>query len=736
MLHFMKYKILLPCIIALGLAVFFSFKYANLEPATNEEEQKAILQTVMEIIERGHYAPRTLNDDLSEKAFDKFFETLDYEKKFFLASDINALSSYKTKIDDEVNDGSLEFFNKANQLFVNRIDSVEKFYKEILSNPFSFKLNDSVELDGKKLQYAKNEKELKERWYGALKYRTLAKYLDLKEAEEKQAKDIVGFAPKSDSDLEKEAREAIEKVQERYFKRLKKLTDNERFGIYVNSITGVIDPHTDYMLPQDKKRFDEMMSGGFIGIGASLQLTDEGKVKISSIITGSPSWKQGKLKQDDIIEKVAQGDEVPVDIEGYELEDVIKIIRGKKGTVVKLTVKHADGTSEIVPIVRDLVEFEEVFAKSAVLEQEGKRIGYIYLPEFYADFSKQNGGRRSGEDVAKEVLKLKNENVDGIVLDLRNNGGGSLSDVVDMAGIFIGTGPVVQVRSSGNNTTTLSSRSNGALYDGPLAIMISNRSASASEILAAAMQDYGRAVIVGSESFGKGTVQKIISLDQFVSGELGAKIREAFNRSKGTGADYDGIGNLKLTIQKFYRIDGGSTQIKGVTPDITLPDAYGMLDNIGEKRDPSSLPWDKIAAVNYTQWQANPDLSYLQKNSQKRIEKQQAFGLIKQTGERLKKQQDNNVIPLNETKYIAKQEEAKAISKQLEELVESDKLTLKAKNLNIDLARVNVDTTSQAKNKDWLDALKKDVYIAETTNILNDWIATGGKRAKVNGKKD
>lgn len=735
MLHFMKYKILLPTIVLIGLATFFSFRYINLEPATNEEEQKAILQTVMQIIERGHYSPRTLNDDLSEKAFDKFFETLDYEKKFFLASDIAALSSYRKKIDDEVNNNSLEFFQKANQLFINRIDSVEKYYKSILSKPFTFNLNDSVELDGKKLKYSKDEKELEARWYGALKYRTLAKYLDLKEAEEKQ-KEIVGYAPKSDKDLEKEAREAIEKVQARYFKRLKKLTDNERFGIYVNSITGVIDPHTDYMLPQDKKRFDEMMSGGFIGIGASLQLTDEGKVKVASIITGSPSWKQGKLKQDDIIEKVAQADDVPVDIEGYELEDVIKIIRGKKGTVVKLTVKHADGTSEVIPIVRDLVEFEEVFAKSAILEQDGYRIGYIYLPEFYADFTKQNGGRRSGEDVAKEVLKLKSENVNGIVLDLRNNGGGSLSDVVDMAGIFIGSGPVVQVRSSGNNTSTLTSRSNGALYDGPLAIMINNRSASASEILAAAMQDYGRAIVIGSESFGKGTVQKIISLDQFVSGELGAKIREAFNRSKGTEADYDGIGNLKLTIQKFYRIDGGSTQLKGVTPDIILPDAYDMLDNIGEKRDPASLPWDKISSVNYSKWQNYPDLNYLKHNSKSRIEKHQAFNLIKQTGERLKKQQDNNVVPLNEVKFVAKQEEAKAISKQLEELVESDTLTLKAKNLNIDLARVNIDTTSQSKNKEWLNALKKDVYIAETTNILNDWIAMNNKRVNVNGRKD
>jgi carboxyl-terminal processing protease len=329
------------------------------------------------------------------------------------------------------------------------------------------------------------------------------------------------------------------------------------------------------------------------------------------------------------------------------------------------------------------------------------------------------------------VLNLKKEKVDGIVLDLRNNGGGSLMDVVDMVGIFVGKGPVVQVRASGNQSSVLRSRTNEAIYTGPLAIMVNNGSASASEILAAAMQDYGRAVIVGTNTFGKGTVQKVVTLDQFVNASVRDQIINAFNKAKGGNAEYDGIGSLKLTIQKFYRINGGSTQLKGVAPDIVLPDAYEQLENIGEKKDKAALPWDKINPVSYNLWQEAPPIDMMKTNSGKRIVNNETFKIIKQTGERLKKQQDNNVVSLNETKYMAKQKEIQDLSKKLEEL---DKISsnVVVKNLDADLSRVNVDTTSKAKNETWLKALKKDAYLSETPNLIKDWI--GNNRTVKAGK--
>lgn len=376
---------------------------------------------------------------------------------------------------------------------------------------------------------------------------------------------------------------------------------------------------------------------------------------------------------------------------------------------------------------------EDTFAKSAIIENKGKKIGYIYLPEFYADFNGNGSGHSSGRDVANEVIKLKAEHVDGIVLDLRNNGGGSLTDVVDMAGIFIGKGPVVQVRASGNQSVTLKSQNTAPLYTGPLAIMVNNGSASASEIMAAAMQDYGRAVVIGTNTFGKGTVQKLVSLDQFVNSSMRDQIVAAFNKAKGGEAQYDGIGSLKLTIQKFYRVNGGSTQLKGVTPDIILPDAYEQLDNIGERRDKAALPWDKINAADYKLWDSPPAIASLKAGSQKRVAANETFKIIKQTGERLKLQQDNNIVPLNEAKFVAKQKEAEALSKKLEEL---DKISspVNVMNLRSDMAKVNIDTTSKAKNADWLKALKKDVYISETANVLHDWISSSARVVRMNSE--
>ncbi len=713
MLRFMRNKILIPSLIILALAAFFSFKYSKSDEEIKERKQ-LVLQTVVKAIERGHFASREIDDSLSLKIYEKNLSTLDYEKKFFTKNEIKVLEEQKYLIDDQIQSGSIKFYTDLNSLYKQQIKEVEGFYKELLKKPFDFTTKEEITLGGDDLEYVANNTALKKRWHSYLKLRTLGKYVDLKDYQEQRVKDKDTSLKKvkTNKELEAEARESVLTSQERYFKRLKKLDDDRIFTIYINSITNSEDPHTDYFPPQDKKQFDIAMSGSFFGIGAQLQESD-GSIKITAIIPGSPCWKQGELKAGDEIIKVAQAEEEPVDVRGFDLEDVVKIIRGKKGTEVRLTVKKVSGTVKVIPIIRDEVLLEDGFAKSAIIKTPDQgAIGYIYLPSFYADFQKING-RRCSEDVAIEVLKLKNSGVDGIILDLRNNGGGSLSDVVDMTGIFIDKGPIVQVKSNGAPPTTLEDRQTGAIYDGPLAIMVNQGSASASEIMAAALQDYKRAVIIGSTTFGKGTVQKIISLDRFLSvtDKLTAK-------TKNNLISDDPVGSLKLTVQKFYRINGGSTQLKGVTPDITLPDAYEHID-IGERSNESALEWDVIPSADYETVVNAVDAKKLEKLSKERVKANQGFNIISETAKRIKEQREDKTYPLDETTYVAEQKESEEASKRLEELEEKTHQLI-VENIAEDLKKINLDSSSIEKNDRWIKGLKKDIQLEEAVNIVND----------------
>lgn len=711
MLRFMKNKILIPLSIVAALAAFFSFKYIG-DDGVDQQHNEMIQQVVATALSQAHYSPRPIDDSLSARVYREMLNSLDHEKKFFTQQDIKELEQYEYKIDDEIQSNKIEFYNKVEQIFRKRIDEAEKYYKELLDQPFDFTLNEDITLSGDSVDYPTDNKAMKERWRKYLKYRTLAKYVDLKEGQEQRVKDkdtslkIV----KTNKELEKEARESIGKNQEYLFGRLHKFDEEHLFTLYVNSIAGSFDPHTDYFPPEDKKKFDEQMSGSFFGIGARLGVED-GNVKVVEIIPGSPCWKQGDLKAEDIIIKVAQGDAEPVDVQGYDIEDVVSIIRGKKGTEVRLTVKKVTGAIQVIPIIRGEVLLDDVFAKSAVINTEVGPIGYIYLPSFYSDFQHING-RRCAEDVKIEIMKLKKVGVEGIILDLRYNGGGSLSDVVEMAGAFIDEGPVVQVKSSAAPARTLSDRQSGSLYDGPLAIMVNHSSASASEILAAAMQDYDRAIIVGSKTFGKGTVQSIISLDE----NLPLKDRIAA-RAKNSMLAEQPIGSLKLTIQKFYRINGGSTQLKGVTPDIVFPDAYQYIE-WGERRNDAALPWDEIAAVPYEK-SNSVNVQKIAALSNERIKNNPNFNLLLKTAEKMKEQEKDRTYPLNEVAYNAKLEEANKEVEKMEEL-EKDNTKLDIVNIKEDLQKINIDSSLIAKNKSWIESLEKDIYLTETVNIIKD----------------
>lgn len=718
-LHFMKNKVLIPLLVLGALAAFFSFKYISTDSADEDapataERKSMILKTVMRALQEGHYAPRELNDSFSYTVYHKLLDNMDYDRRLFTQLDINQLKSYEFNLDDELKEGQFTFFDKLNPLFVVAVSRADSLQKIILKKPFTFEQKDSILLSDDNQPWPADQSALAQRWEKYLKYRTLARYVDLKNERDKlrTAKDTSKLARRTDVELEVEARNGVSKNQDAFFKRLRRFDESERFSLYVNTIANSEDPHTDYFAPKTKEAFDVAMSGTFVGIGASLK-DEEGKCKVAAIIPGTASWRQGELKAGDEIMKVGQGAEEPVDIQGFDLDDIVSKIRGKKGTEVRLTVKKVDGSVKVISIIRDEVKIEETFAKSAIFKSPQGPVGYIYLPEFYVNFNNADG-RRCSEDVAQEVLKLKNAGVTGIILDLRNNGGGSLNDVIDMAGLFVNDGPIVQVKSADAPASTLKDHQRGTLYDGPLAIMINGGSASASEIMAAAMQDYKRAVIVGSPSFGKGTVQKVVDLQEYMDPIARLKSR--------TDAP---IGSVKLTVQKFYRINGGSTQLRGVTPDVVLPDPYSYLD-LGERKDKTALQWDEIPAARYTP--ANSvNVPYLASLSAKRVAANPSFKLIEESGQKLKEREDDKYFPLKEADFRKEQTEATTISKKLEDL-EKKGTVMAATNPREDMSHINSDTTLVNKNKTWLKNIQKDIYISETINILNDM----ARPAKVN----
>ena len=508
----MSKKFLTVMLVLTAASLFIAFSTQGKNDSNDNPKSKyaKVLRNVGIILEEGHFSPKKIDDNFSKVVFKKFIEELDNDKNTLLQSDIDGFKKYETKVDDEVHGAEIKSFFEVNDVYLKRLNEVAALFAPILAKPFDFSKDEKVEMEADKLSFPKTEAERQDTWRKRLKYLTLSKYVDLQEDSQKN-KDKKEFKVKADSTLEREAREAVKKQMDRYFTaKIKRETKDENFSTFVNAITATMDPHTNYFPPVDLRSFNEQMSGSFFGIGAQLK-DDDGKIKIASLVSGGPAWKQGDLKPEDEIIKIAQGDAEPVDVTGYDVPDAVKLIRGAaKGSTVKLTVKKADGSTKVIAIQRDKIELEDTFAKSAVINGD-KKIGYIYLPEFYA--KNPNGGRDCSEDVANEVKKLKAENVDGIVIDLRSNGGGSLNEVVKMTGLFIEEGPVVQVKSRDEKPYTWKDKDKSVLYDGPLTVMVNEFSASASEIFAAAIQDYKRGIVLGSTStYGKGTVQRTIPL--------------------------------------------------------------------------------------------------------------------------------------------------------------------------------------------------------------------------------
>jgi carboxyl-terminal processing protease len=725
---FMKrnYKLLLiVTFVSLSLLAFKS----NYASTTDPEKDKLLIELLTFVLEKGHYSPALMDDEFSKGIYKDYIEALDPSKRFFLQSDIDEFSKYELELDDQIQNKDLTFFDLTYTRLMQRMEESKAIYQKVLNQSFDYSIDESFNTDYEKMPYATSTAELTERWRKQIKLSTLSSLVDRLEIQEnngKVDKDLKDAAApinpdgsfqeavvetkkensaekgklKSFVELEKETRESSLKSLNEYFEFIKDLDRKDYFSVYLNSITARFDPHTNYLAPEEKERFDVSISGKLEGIGARLQKKND-YIEISELISGGPAWRGKELEAGDIVIKVAQGNQEPVDVVGMRLDDVVKKIKGTKGTEVRLTVKKVDGTIKVISIIRDIVEIEETYAKSSVVEKNGMKYGVIYLPKFYIDFENKDG-RDAGKDIALEVARLKKEGVDGIALDVRDDGGGSLSTVVDIAGLFIEEGPIVQIKSAGKRKEVLYDKDKKIEWDGPLVIMVNSFSASASEILAAAIQDYKRGIIIGSkQTYGKGTVQNVIDLNQFV-------------RSSSVGD----LGALKTTTQKFYRINGGSTQLEGVSSDVVMPDRYAYL-KMGERDEANAMPWDKIDPAQYGVWNNNKNFNQAIANSKNRIAMNEQFKLVEDNAKWIDSRSADYVYSLNIDKFKSAQKQIEEKAKKYKPL-QNYKNNLKFSSLPYESEAMTKDVTLKEKRERWHEQLAKDIYVEEALNVLED----------------
>ncbi len=683
-----------PFVLVLG--IFLSF---SIHKETNPNKDRLLLELVSYVLERGHYNPRQIDDNFSKNVFNSYIKGLDNQRRFFLQSDVDNFSKYEERIDDLIKNSDTSFFDLTVEKLFQRIAQVESFYKELLEKPFDFSKQEYINLDFDNLSYVRTLNDLKKRWRMRFKLSSLQIFFDKKQEENDKKEKDNSYIIRSDLILEKEAREIVAENLNIFFENVSQLDRNDWFTVFVNSIALEFDPHTTYYAPQDKDRFDTRISGKFEGIGARLQRKNE-QVHIIEIIPGGPVWRDNLLKVGEIILKVAQKDQEPIEIGNMRLDDAVNLIKGPKGTKVYLTVKRVDGIIEEVEIVRDVVELEESYAKSSLIIKDNKTYGLIELPQFYIDFDDYSN-RNAATDVKNEINQLKEKNVQGIIIDLRNNGGGSLKTVVDITGYFIKDGPVVQVKSTGGRKEILRDTDSSIIWEGPLVILVNEFSASASEILAAALQDYKRAIVLGSkQTFGKGTVQNMVDLNRIIS-----------------GSTYGDLGAVKLTTDKFYRINGGSTQLEGVKSDVVILDRYSYID-LGEKDQENPLSWDYIEPTSFDSWHKEIDYKYMLERSKERMNSSQYISLIEEQAKWVKQKQDEYDYTLNYNNLYKEKEFEK------EKINKFKKLSEFQSNLQFqwlpEPGKKSFNEEVTLRRDRWIKSLKSDFYIDEATNILED----------------
>jgi len=662
------------------------------------DKDKFIISVLTYVLTQGHFHPQEFDDAFSKRVFDEFIESLDSSKRYFMQPDLEEFSKYRYEIDDQVKILELDFFNLVYERFKQRTKDAKVYYEEILKEPFNFEKKETIDTDFEGKKFANNILELKENWRKYLKYNTLSVIYDKEQEEKDKQEEDASYQVKTFETLEEASRAStLERMNDMY-DRMDEFKKNDWFTTFINTITNDFDPHTVYLDPSLKKRFDISMSGKLEGIGARLTKKNE-YTKISEIISGGPAWKQGELESEDIILKVAQGNKEPLDITGMRLDKSIEYIKGKKGSEVRLTVKKVDGSVKVISIIRDVVEIEETFIKSSIVEVNDKKLGIINLPKFYINFQDKKS-RNAASDMEKEIELLKKENIDGLLIDLRNNGGGSLKTVIDITGLFIKQGPVVQVKYRGKKAEVKSDKEIKVAWSGPLVVLVNEASASASEIFAAAMQDYERAIIIGgNQTYGKGTVQNVLDLNRYAD----------FNSD---------LGALKMTIQKFYRINGGSTQLKGVASDINLPSKYSYME-IGERDYKNALEFDKVPELTYKKWKGYKNIKSVLAKSHERIEENETFNQIDAYAKWLKEASDDTTIFLNYKEFKEDLSKNEVITKKFKEISDY-KSDLAFLSPSYELAMFEGDDDLREKRERWHEDLCTDVHLSESLNVLSD----------------
>ena len=687
--------------IAVGFYLLTAISIPSKKEFVSNDKDRLLIELISHVIQRGHFNVKSLNDDMSEQIFHTYLESIDGQKRYFLQSDYREFAKYMYRIDDQLRELDLTFFDLTYKRLILRINEVESLYASLLSRPFDFEKKESFDMDYEEQLFPLSQTSRAEKWRQQLKLSTLSVLYDkVQEAEKKEEESTADYVSPSWVVLEEEARTTTRENMEDYFDLMNDLERKDWFDIYLNAFVLQFDPHTNYFNPDDKDRFDMNMSGKFEGIGARLSKRDQA-IKVVDIIVGGPLWRDQLMEVGDEIQLVRQEEGDAVDIRSMRLDDAIKLIKGPKGSTVHLTIKKVDGSIETIPVKRDLVILEESYARSSVINRLDQKYGLIHLPKFYVDF-KSYKERNAAHDVEQEVINLKEAGVEGLIIDLRNNGGGSLQTVVDIAGLFIDKGPIVQVKSTVSKTEILRDRDDKTLWDGSMVILVNDLSASASEILAAALQDYERAIVLGSkQTFGKGTVQNVVDLNRFLS-----------------NSTYGNLGALKITTDKFYRINGGSTQLEGVKSDVITPDRYSYVD-VGERDEDNPMSWDQITPLIYTKWHGYLNYDEVIKQSQDRVNNHPIFKLVDQDAKWIEQRQNDKSIALNYQEYVSELEADRTYADQFDAVKEY------YNNLEFTIApaeqeRITKDSIFREKRERWFSDLTEDYYVEEAVNILDE----------------
>lgn len=691
----------------------------DLPEVPRDPREVVLASAAQSFLQQEHVLARSIDDSVSKEAFQRFIDELDSGKLFLLEGDVQKLARFETDMDDEIRSGDLVLGRKGAALLASRRRVVADAVAKILATPLDFTANESIETDAKKRAFCKTEDELAARWRGVLKLQVLERTQELEDMLERRAHPKPDAKPADPDEAKREAaaekalgeipatfegrRDKVQKeLATRYstqFTRLASVDKLEPAQSFINAMNGAFDPHTTYLPPAEEAELGIALTGRLEGIGATLR-EQEHYILVNDLVPGGAAWQQGKLEVGDLILSVAQEGKEPVDVMDMPIGKVVSMIRGPKGTVVILTVKKPDASLKTISITRDVVRIEATYARGAILKTKSGEVGYAHLPGFYGE-SKKPGERNATDDMRTILTQLTKKNVTSLVFDLRGNGGGLLTHARDIAGLFVKEGPVVQTKDGKGTVEVLRDKDPSVAWSGPVVVLVDRFCASAAEIVAGALQDYERAVVAGtSATHGKGTVQAVIDLDQQLKGKS------------------DPLGLYKVTIQEYFRVSGGSTQLKGVVPDVLLPDPTSFVDS-GERTLPHAIPWSTINAVAFVKsphaWKA-ADLATA---SAARTSANADLATVTKLAKLMEARKDKSLKPLERGAWQAEYKRAKADLDALDPKKQDKKAAL-MEVTPLSNEGASQDPRLQRQLDKWKDNLARDLWVDETTRILAD----------------